>query len=212
MNKTAELVNHWADFEEKHPDAGIDEFCRYYLAAKQEKEYSNNLFGGEIPPRADIVMTKLLDRLARIHMIYIQIALKDMEINHFEEFSLLSAIANLKTPRKTEVIYHTINELSTGLNLLTGMKKLRYITEHDDPDDKRSKRLALTPKGEKVLHDCYKKFSKIPEILFMEMPEEDIKLCIDLIKNTEFKFSKLWQQHKGKSFDEVYKSITGKDA
>lgn len=211
MNKTAELVVQWADFEEKHPDAGIDEFCRYYLAAKQEKEYSNNLFDGEMPPRADIVITKLLDRLARIHMIYVQIALKDMELNHFEEFSLLSAIANLKTPRKTEVIYHTINELSTGLNLLEGMKKLRYITEHDDPDDKRAKRLALTHKGEKVLQDCYEKFSKVPEILFMEMAEEDIKLCIQLLENIELKFSKLWLQHKGKSFDEVYQDITGEN-
>jgi DNA-binding MarR family transcriptional regulator len=209
MNKTAELVIHWADFEEKHPEAGIDEFCRYYLASKREKEYSANLFDGEVPPRADIVMTKLVDRISRMHMIYVQSALKEMQINHFEEFSLLSAIANLKNPRKTEVIYHTINELSTGLNLLAGMKRQKYITEHDDPDDKRSKRLKLTSKGEKVLQGCYERFSKIPEMLFMEVPEDDIELCIQLLKNVDLKFSKLWMQHKGKPFDEVYKSITG---
>ncbi|HEY2580954.1 MAG TPA: MarR family transcriptional regulator [Mucilaginibacter sp.] len=211
MNKTVELVNQWADFEEKHPDGDLDEFCRYQLTAKREKESVNDLFNGEIPRRADIVITKLIDRLARIHMIYVQIALKDMQISHFEEFSLLSAIANLKTPRKTEVIYHTINELSTGLNLLAGMNKQGYITEEDDPDDKRSKRLRLTPKGEKVLQECYERFSKIPEILFMDIPEEDVRLCTQLLKNVEIKFAKLWLQHKSKTFDEVYERITRKE-
>src|SRR5450432_3596317 len=121
MKKMLELVNSYSEFEDNHPDSGIQDFCRYYLASKRKKEKLGNLFDGEIPPRADIIITKLIDRIARIHMIYIQIAMKGMKIQHFEEFSLLSAIANLRNPRKTEVIYHTINELSTGLNLLAGM-------------------------------------------------------------------------------------------
>jgi DNA-binding MarR family transcriptional regulator len=210
MNRTAELILHWAEFEEKHPESDINEFCLYYLASHREKANHGNLFDGELPPRTDIIMTKLLDRISRFHMFYVHMALKDMKINHFEEFSLLSAIYNLKTPRKTEVIYHTINELSTGLNLLEGMKKQGYIVEWDDPDDKRSKRLKLTSEGKKVLQACYEKFSKIPEMLFMDMPKDDIELCVQLLKSIDIKFSGLWQQHKGKSFDLIYYSITGK--
>ena len=206
MNKTVDLVNSFAEFEDSHPESGIEDFCRYFLASKRKKETLGNLFDGEMPPRADITITKLIDRIARIHMIYIQIAMKGMKIHHFEEFSLLSAIANLKTPRKTEVIYHTINELSTGLNLLAGMKKRGYINERDDPEDKRSKRLGLTPKGKKVLEGCYERFSKIPELLFKDMKEEDIRLCIQLLKNVDLKFSKSWQHDKGRSLEEITKS------
>src|SRR5664279_5075359 len=127
MNKTVELVNRYAEFEESYPDASMEDFCRHFIASRRNTETLGNLFDGETPPRADIILTKLMDRIARIHMIYIQIAMKGMKIQHFEEFSLLSAIANLKNPRKTEVIYHTINELSTGLNLLAGMKKRWYM-------------------------------------------------------------------------------------
>jgi DNA-binding MarR family transcriptional regulator len=203
MNKTAELVNRFAEFEESYPDAGIGDFCRHFIASQQNKETLGNLFDGEMPPRADIILTKLMDRIARIHMIYIQIAMKGMKIQHFEEFSLLSAIANLKNPRKTEVIYHTINELSTGLNLLAGMKKRGYINEQDDPEDKRSKRLSLTPKGKKILEGCYERFSKIPELLFKEINNEDIQLCIQLLKNVDLKFSKMWQRDKGRSLEEI---------
>ncbi len=206
MNKTVELVNSWADFEAGHPDSGIKDFCRYYLASRRNKETLDNLFDGEMPPRADIVLAKLMDRISRIHMIYIQIAMKGMKIQHFEEFSLLSAIANLKTPRKTEVIYHTINELSTGLHLLDGMKKRGYIHEKDDPEDKRSKRLSLTPKGKKILEVCYERFSKIPELLFKDLKEEDIRLCIQLLKNIDLKFSGRWQHDRGRSLEEIRKS------
>ena len=140
-------------------------------------------------------------------MVYIRIAMRDLKINHFEEFSLLSAVANLDNPKKTEVIYHTINELSTGLNLLSGLKKRGYITEHDDTEDKRSKRLRLTPKGEKILAECYKKFSKVPEMLFMEMTDDDIDLCIQLLKNIEIKFSKLYLRHRDAAFEEVFQNI-----
>jgi len=110
------------------------------------------------------------------------------------------------------VIYHTLNELSTGLNLLANLKKLGYITEHDDPEDKRSKRLQLTPKGEKVLHECYLRFMRVPEMLFMEMTTQDIEVCVQLLKNVDIKFSALWQLHKGKPFEQVYEAITGKKA
>jgi DNA-binding MarR family transcriptional regulator len=203
MNKTVELVNRYAEFEENYPDSGIEDFCRYFIASQRNKEKLDNLFDGEMPPRADIILTKLVDRIARIHMIYIQIAMKGMKIQHFEEFSLLSAIANLKNPRKTEVIYHTINELSTGLNLLASMKKRGYISEQDDREDKRSKRLSLTPKGKKILEGCYERFSKIPELLFKDIKVEDIQLCIQLLKNVDLKFSKIWQHDKGRLLEEI---------
>jgi DNA-binding MarR family transcriptional regulator len=204
-NNTVELVNRFAEFEESHPESGLEEFCRYYLASKKKKENLENLFDGEMPPRADIIAMKLIDRISRLHMIYIQVAMKRMTIRHFEEFSLLSAIANLKTPRKTEVIYHTINELSTGLSLLSDMKKNGYIKEQDNQDDKRSKRLSLTLKGKKILKECYTRFSRVPEILFRDMSEEDLRLCIQLLKNVEIKFSGLWQQDRNRTLEEIMK-------
>jgi DNA-binding MarR family transcriptional regulator len=211
MNKTAELVRIWADFEMSYPDAGIDDFCRHYLASGKKKQNSENFFDGEAPPRKDIILIKLIDRLARMHMIYVDLVLKNLKLNHFEEFNLLSAIGSLKNPRKTEVIYHAITELSTGLQLLSGLLKQGLITEKDDPEDGRSKRLSLTPKGGKLLQACYVQFSKIPELMLMEMPEEDVEICIQLLKNVHAKFSGLWQQHKTKSFDEVYQSVRRKN-
>jgi hypothetical protein len=80
MNKTAELVRMWAEFEENHPRAGIDDFCRHYLASGKKKQNTENLFDGEAPPRKDIVLIKLIDRIARMHMIYVDLALKNLKL------------------------------------------------------------------------------------------------------------------------------------
>lgn len=209
MNKTVELVNEWAAFEEMHPNDSIEDFCRHYLVSKREK--SNTQFlEGIVPQKKSSLLTKLLVKIVRMHNVYLDMATKEIGIKQAEEFYFLSIIKNLQSPKKTEVIYHTVNELSNGLNILTSLIKQGYIKEQNDKEDKRSKRVSITPKGEKILKQCYVKIHQVSEFMFYEMSDDDISLCIQLLKNVELKFSGLWLQHKGKSFDEVYKNVTGK--
>jgi DNA-binding MarR family transcriptional regulator len=207
MDKVVELVNSWADFKEKHPNGEIEDFCLYYLSKSRDKELPRQLFDGFAPPHSNIVLMKLLDWIVRLHRIYASAAMADIKLKHFEEFMLLNAVAMLKNPRKTDAINFTMHELSTGLNLLADLKIQGYINEYDDPQDKRSKRLELTEAGAKIIKECYAKFSKVSEIIFHDMPHEDVNLCILLLRDIEIKFSGIWQQHKGKSIEEIYNSL-----
>lgn len=210
MNKTVELVNRWAEFQNSHPDSSIEDFCRYFLTSSHSKqELPGEFLGGVIPPHPSIILIKLIGRISRLHMIYINTVLEKIGIRSFEEFLFINTINHLQIPKKTEVIYHAMTELSTGLNIINGLKESKLILEYDDPDDKRSKRLKLTSKGEKILKSCYKHFSKVSEMFFMDMTSEDILLAIQLLKNVEIKYSELWPKHKGKSFEEIYTLVTG---
>lgn len=209
MNKTVELVNEWARFEEFHPNGNIDDFCRYYLINKREKEQKASFLEGVVPPRKSSLLTKLLTKIVRIYTVYLDLATKDVEIKQSEEFYFLSIIKNLKSPKKTEVIYQTVNELSNGLNILNSLIKQGYIIEQNDDEDKRSKRVSLTDKGEEVLKICYKKIHQVSDLLFLEMSDDDIMLCVQLLKKVEMKFSGQWLSHKSKTFEEVYFSVTG---
>lgn len=208
MNKTAELVKEWADFEEKHPDAGIEDFCRFHLTrVREEKKAEHPLFDDIMPPRADEMFIKLIDRILKLYMVYVDMAMKGSGINNFDDFYFLNAVANLKEPKKTQVIYHNITELSSGLLIIDRLTKVKYITEHDDPNDKRSKRLQITEQGRKVLLECYERLGKVCDLFFQDIDEEDLKLCVQLTKNLEIKFSNLWQLHKGKVFEDLYNEI-----
>jgi DNA-binding MarR family transcriptional regulator len=207
MNKTVDLVNEWAAFEEKHPGNSIGDFCRYYLIREREKGGSSRFLEGIVPPEKASLLTKLLVRIVRMQAVYLDMAIKETGIRQAEEFFFLSVIKNLKSPKKTEVIYHTVNELSTGLNILAGLIKQGFIREQKDEEDKRSKRVSLTPKGERALKSGYGRIHQVNEMMFFGMPDDDVSLCIQLLKNVEMKFSGKWLHHKGRPFDEVYKDV-----
>jgi len=210
MNKTVELVNEWGQFEEKHPNGSIEDFCRYYLIKEREKQNMGKMTGGKLlPPSKKILLMRIMGRITKLFISYANSAMDGLGITQFEDFNFLNTIYHLKEPRKTEVIYETINELSTGVDTLNRLKKLGYITEKNDPQDKRSKRVSLTAKGEKVLFKCYNVFGRMNDMMMKDITLDDVYLCIQLLKGVEIKYSALLQQHKGKPFEEVYREIMG---
>lgn len=208
MNKAVELINEWGAFDTRHPESSIEDFCRHYLAlhsgkAKKEKPPA----GVFLPASTDGKLMRLIGRIFKFHTIYTVAAMEGTGINMVEEFVLLNTVMQLNEPRKTEAIYATLQELSTGTDMLNRLKKLGYITEHDDKEDKRSKRLRVTPKGEKVLVVCRKRIGQLAELMLHDVSEDDKLLCFGLLKGVETKFAGLWQAHKGKDFGEIYKEL-----
>jgi hypothetical protein len=62
---------------------------------------------------------------------------------------------------------------------------------------------VITKKGIQILHECYSKLNEINKVVFGEMPEEDMLLCIQLLSPTESRISNKWIQDKRKSFPEL---------
>src|SRR5882724_5633509 len=209
MDKTIELVNLWGAFVGIHPTGSIEDFCRHYLAHRQQKETKGVLVGGVVPAVADGLLLKIIGRISRLNMNYANLALEGTELNQIEEFGILVTIKQEKNPRKTEVIYANLFELSSGTDMLNRMKDRGLIKEYDDKEDRRSKRIELTPKGEKVVEECHGRIKKNAMMLMQDLTGDDRELCIQLLKNTEIKFSSLWQTHRGMKFEEIYKDITG---
>jgi DNA-binding MarR family transcriptional regulator len=208
-NKTVELVNLWAAFEAAHPGGSIEDFCRHHLAKQAQKKTSGVLVGGVVPFLNDGLLLKIIGRIHKLNTGYANLALKGTGVNQIEEFGMLLTIQQEKNPRKTEVIYANLFELSSGTDMLARLKKRGLLKEYNDKEDKRSKRLELTAKGDKTVALCKSRVVKNAMMLMHDLTEDDKELCIQLLKNVEIKFSALWPKHKGKSFEEVYTEITG---
>jgi DNA-binding MarR family transcriptional regulator len=207
MNKTVNLVNEWGNYEAKHPDATIEDFCRYYLTQQKEQKAKGPLVGGIIPNFNDGLLIKIIARIGKLNSYYANLALEGTGLNQMEEFSMLITIKHQKNPKKVEIINANLLELSSGTDMLNRIKKRGLIKEYNDKEDKRAKRIELTSQGNKVVELCMERIRKNSKLLLNDLTEDDKELCIQLLKNVEIKFSSLWQQHKNKSFDEVYSSI-----
>ena len=91
--------------------------------------------------------------------------------------------------------------------MLNRLQKRGLIKEYADKEDKRSKRIELTAKGEKVAKESAERIKKNATMLMNTLADDDRELCIQLLKEVEIKLSEQWQQHKGKSFDEIYNEL-----
>jgi DNA-binding MarR family transcriptional regulator len=125
-----------------------------------------------------------------------------------EEFGMLVTILQEVNPRKTDIIYSNLLELSSGTDMLNRFKRNGLIHEYEDTNDKRSKRIELTAKGKKVTEQCYERVTRNARMLTQGLSEDDKQLCVQILKEVEIKLSALWPGHKRKSFDEVYKELT----
>jgi len=213
MNKTVELVNLWAVFEAKYPNGSMEDFFRYQLVSKRENIDDGKLVGGLLPSNIAGLLLKIIGRISRLHSMYSNMSLEETGLNQIEEFSILATIDAYKSPRKTEVIFDNLMELSSGTDMVNRLIKRGYVTEHADKEDKRAKRLHLTPAGSTVLSKSRVRILQLVEMMTFDMHAEDQKICIQLLKDTEIKFSGRWQKDKISTFDTVYKEIvshTGK--
>jgi len=208
MRKVVELITEWGSFDEQHPEGSIEEFCRYYLiqkAGEGDKVAQQPMF--PVPVPVDFALMRLTNRIVKLHTIYAVAATAGTGINTSEEFSLLNAIDSLNEPRKTVAIYTALFELSTGTDMLNRLKKIGFIIEYDDTEDRRSKRVKITPKGYKALAICRKRMTQLAEMEFHDLTSDEKKICIRLLSSVDTKFSGLWQSHKGKDFEDIYKDV-----
>ncbi len=207
MNKTVSLVNEWGAFEAKYPDGTIEDFCRYYLVRKNQQRKKGVLVGGVVPHVVDGLLLKIIGRIAKLNMLYAKKALIGTGLNQIEEFGMLLTIRQEKNPQKTAVIYASLFELSSGTEMLNRLKKRGLIKEYADTEDRRSKRLSLTAKGEKAINRCSEKILKNANMLMHDLSDDDKKLCIRLLQDIEIKYSAYWQKDKKQSFEEIYNRI-----
>ncbi|MDJ1480942.1 hypothetical protein QNI16_10655 [Cytophagaceae bacterium YF14B1] len=196
MNKTVELVNLWAKYEEENPTAELSQFCQAYLINLEQKNKKADFWQSPIPPDDTSMFTKLLGRIAKLHSLYAIGAFKECGISSFDEFLYLNSISNTPNSKKTDIILANFNELSSGLLILDRLKKANLIAEQEDELDKRTKRISITKDGTRVLEACYQKLSKVNQMCFGKLSQEQIQLGIQLLQPIEASLAKKWLEDK----------------
>ena len=209
MNKTVELVNEWASYEESHPEASIEEFCRYYLTAQRSKrELGPNFRGTGIPPKPGSYLMKLVGHITKLYERYAKMAFSEIpEIKQPEDFYILNYISYNGESRKTDIVNHFLMGISTGIDVLNRLIINELIEERGDPDDKRARLVKITEKGRAVLQPCYAQAQKVSDIVLSEVSDDDIQLVIQLLRGVEAKHSSLIFELRDKPIDEVYERV-----
>jgi DNA-binding MarR family transcriptional regulator len=210
MNKTVELVTAWAQFEEQHAGSTIPDFCRYYLATHATDSpgpQKKQLAGGVIPAASSSLLMKIMARLVNVFTLYHRAAMDKVGLPFTDGYFYLHGLKNLGEVKKTDLINYLLAEYTTGMTYIDRLLEAGLVAERAGESDKRTKLIRLTGKGEELLIRCYKYAGKPGEMIFAGLPEEDIKLCIQLLAEIEIQHSAYVTRNKGKDFEEMVEEL-----
>ncbi|MBO9732652.1 MAG: MarR family transcriptional regulator [Chitinophaga sp.] len=207
MSELVKLISAWEEYAQKNTTTSALEFCMYFLA----KESNSQLFSGLTPPDLNTVFAKLVGRLAAMQTAYSKMALQEIPGFELDWFYYLNAILHFKEVRKTQIIQYNFTEQTTGIDILNKLKKLGYIAERSDPDDKRAKLVRLTAAGEKILYKVYPLLDKSTQLMYSNIDNTDKQVIINLLKDTERQHQLLFSNSRNKSLDDLLVEVLGEE-
>jgi DNA-binding MarR family transcriptional regulator len=213
MSELVELITHWEKFQAKSPGGTLEAFCRHYLLSgkKRTAPEKGRLFQGMSPPDSLTTLSKLIRRVADIHGAYAKMALREIEGFDPEWFWFLNTVAHQGEARKTDIINFNFHEQSTGTDILRRIAAQGYVSERNDPNDKRAKLISLTEKGQAINARVCKLMYLPCFLLFDELEEEEKQLIITLLSGIEIRHTEKFPEYRTRDVVELSEELCGKE-
>jgi DNA-binding MarR family transcriptional regulator len=124
------------------------------------------------PIPLDSLTAILLGRLERFVHIETKQALKKVGISNPDEFALMSTLFFMGSTTKTLLLRQCLFELTTGSQMLKRLNEDGYLTERQNPEDKRSSIIELSAKGIQLIKEAYAQLNAIKGLMEGLTPDQ----------------------------------------
>lgn len=225
--KVTELIRLYSDFEKDNPSGDFSEFGRW-LSCTIENSSEPKMFSEKrksIPPDnmehfldqhlrtmhkdkpLNVQVAILIGRLNKFSRMYIKKAYGDDDISlTLDEFQFLATAASINNPRKTDIITLNIFEATTGTEILKRLIKLNYLKQAQSKDDKRSKIISLTTKGEKVLWSALGHMKNIGNLITANLDQHQLNRLLEILEYLNDFHARIFLNHKEESIQSIIKN------
>ncbi|AEI51577.1 MarR family winged helix-turn-helix transcriptional regulator [Runella slithyformis] len=214
MEKLVELVNLWAEYSRENPDLEIKDFCTNYLTDHCESVLRKEPLGEEESARPlnqesdiDGELAALVGRLTRFAYFYSKKAIEKLPVANVDDILYLHLMMVMNAPKKSELIVALLSEFASGIDIINRLLKAGLCEEFPDENDKRAKRVKITPAGVYVLHHSSPVMAQIAQIAFNELTLIEKVMITTILKRADRFHSKHYGDFKGQTFDEIYKKV-----
>ncbi|MEZ4771702.1 MAG: winged helix DNA-binding protein [Bacteroidia bacterium] len=147
------------------------------LVMQEKREGMENI----VDEQAETVMTMLISYLYRYAKNYSKKALEGTPLSTIDEFTFLATLSYRGSLTKTELINLHLLEITSGIEVIKRLTKAGLMESFSDQNDKRSKRMKLTPQGKKVLNDVMEKMDGVAHIVAGNLSGEERNQLLPLL-------------------------------
>jgi DNA-binding MarR family transcriptional regulator len=150
------------------------------------------------------ILVLLMYRYAR-H--YVKKALKDSVLQTAEEFGFLITLMTHESMTKTELINTAVMEKTSGTEVIKRLLREGLIRAFADPDDKRSVRVAITPRGREEITKLLPVMSAVSKIVVGNLSESEINTLAYLLKKLDFFHHDLYMNQRNAGLGELVGAV-----
>lgn len=144
-----QILEHLEDFEklpQKEGGASMENFVDYLSYSVNKPETAVEVTEEEL---LNVSLSQTIAHLYRFAKSYTKIALEDSPLTTVDDFLYLGKVMELGHCTKTELIDYNVHEKTSGMEIIKRLLKNDFLTQEDDPNDGRSKRLTITLQGKR---------------------------------------------------------------
>ncbi len=201
--KIVELVNLWSKYEDENPEMSIADFCVKYLAENSTQSLEE---WHSVPVNGQLA--GLLGRLVKYSNLYSKKALNHFPLNNIEDWIYLISLMDLKTPKKSELIYEMLSEFPSGIDIIKRLIASDLVEEFPDENDKRSKRVKITEKGLQVLAESMPYMDKVGKMAFDTLTPSEKTMIVNILKRLDSFHNEHFKNVRNIEFEQAFEVLT----
>ncbi|WP_448517843.1 MarR family winged helix-turn-helix transcriptional regulator [Rhodoflexus sp.] len=138
---------------------------------------------------------------------YTKKALEGSPLQTIDEFSFLISLMFGGSKTKTELIQHTVQEKTSGMEVIKRLLRQGFIRQEEDSTDRRSKRLYITPSGQQVLFELFEKMNQVSQIVAGNLSTAERELLAQLLHKLHLFHKPIFLERKEASLTEIYEQV-----
>lgn len=179
-------------------NSGVDDFRIWMNDKKYANESPTKLFKNEnhnVSFTENEICKQIL-LLSRYSKLLIRKGLSEFPNLANEEFTYLYRLKDEPDLTKIQLIEKNGHEKQTGTQIIKRLLEAGFLEEKNDQDDKRSKRLNLTKKGEETFHQSVANVNQTSKILSGTLRDDEKKELLKILKKLNEFHSHLYAEYK----------------
>jgi DNA-binding MarR family transcriptional regulator len=195
------LLEKAKDFRKSGGAPNLSEFSSWLNGQfAHQEDQTLFLFPGESVESAS---SKYIIYLYRYAKGYGKKLLKDTPLSSIDDVPYLLMLLFSGPSTKMELIQANVHEKTTGMEILNRLLRLGLVEQHFNLDDKRSRKLSISPEGQKLMLELMKGMDSLSAIVSGNLaPNERSTLLKILHKLNDFHLN-VHQESKEKSLEEI---------
>jgi DNA-binding MarR family transcriptional regulator len=216
FDRLRRLIDEWEAYEQANPETSLDqtpeEFLQYFgsflLTRHLRQEpldptitnwYVDYYMGAPLEVQAPILLIRVF-KLLRHH---IKRLVEHEEGLTIDELGFLFAIDHHQAARKSEVIHANLMETTTGSEIILRLQRRGLVQETIDPDDRRARRVSLTPDGHQKLTRIQNRMMPINVYFMHALPKPHKQALLQLLAPLNRYHSNRYFRGTAQNFDDL---------